>query len=553
MRYNWIIFILIIWLHNEIFHSIPNSRSILKDDQFKQYFELFNREDEDIYVQYVSNNQSWEFMKEMIPLFECSDPEIEKTYYFRWWTFRKHIKLVDKSIYSNQSFYVITEFLPAVSWGGIYNTISCAAAHHIREGRWLHNPVYIDDYIRFWFREGHPRKYSFWIAHSIRSFYLVTGNMTLSRDTFISQVDNFKKLQHTNYFLKYNMIGLYFNTDNRDGMERSIGGFDGTRSYRPTLNSYQYGEAMSLSQLASDLGYNYEATTFRDFAEDLKKVIENKLWDPIDRFYKPLSYHKNQSLSKLADVKELIGYSPWYFNIPDENKLDTWSQIMDKNGFYSNYGLTTAEQRHPKFIISYTDDHECLWNGPIWPYATSMTLTALANTLNRFSKQAINKYINNTAFYRSIQNYAKSHKRIIINKYNVTKEISWIDENINPYNGDWISRTILMTWDNNTWSIGKGGKERGKDYNHSTFIDLIINGLIGLRPKSNNIIVVNPLIPPHTLSYFCIDSVLYHGSYLTIFWDETGTRYNYGIGLHILVNGTLVAHSTTISKLKFHL
>ena len=27
--------------------------------------------------------------------------------------------------------------------------------------------------------------------------------------------------------------------------------------------------------------------------------------------------------------------------------------------------------------------------------------------------------------------------------------------------------------------MDKGGKERGKDYNHSTFCDLIINGLIG--------------------------------------------------------------------------
>ena len=29
------------------------------------------------------------------------------------------------------------------------------------------------------------------------------------------------------------------------------------------------------------------------------------------------------------------------------------------------------------------------------------------------------------------------------------------------------------------WPVDKGGKERGKDYNHSTFCDLIINGLIG--------------------------------------------------------------------------
>ena len=51
--------------------------------------------------------------------------------------------------------------------------------------------------------------------------------------------------------------------------------------------------------------------------------------------------------------------------------------------------------------------------------------------------------------------------------------------------GDWISRTILERWKKEKndkgeeWPMNKGGKERGKDYNHSTFCDLIINGLIG--------------------------------------------------------------------------
>ena len=55
--------------------------------------------------------------------------------------------------------------------------------------------------------------------------------------------------------------------------------------------------------------------------------------------------------------------------------------------------------------------------------------------------------------------------------------VPWIDENLNPFTGDWISRTRLKTWENGTWSKGKGGVERGKDYNHSTFCDLIISGL----------------------------------------------------------------------------
>ena len=37
----------------------------------------------------------------------------------------------------------------------------------------------------------------------------------------------------------------------------------------------------------------------------------------------------------------------------------------------------------------------------------------------------------------------------------------------------------------------KGDQERSRYYNHSTFNDLIITGLIGLRPRLDNTIEVN--------------------------------------------------------------
>jgi hypothetical protein len=55
-------------------------------------------------------------VKQNIPWFDCSDKELEEIYYFRWWTFRKHLKLTPAG-------YIITEFLPAVPWGGKFNSI----------------------------------------------------------------------------------------------------------------------------------------------------------------------------------------------------------------------------------------------------------------------------------------------------------------------------------------------------------------------------------------------------------------------------------------------
>ena len=54
---------------------------------------------------------------------------------------------------------------------------------------------------------------------------------------------------------------------------------------------------------------------------------------------------------------------------------------MDPQGFYAPYGPTTAERRNPGFQIPYEGD-DCQWNGPSWPFATTITLKAMANVPN---------------------------------------------------------------------------------------------------------------------------------------------------------------------------
>ena len=113
----------------------------------------------------------------------------------------------------------------------------------------------------------------------------------------------------------------------------------------------------------------------------------------------------------------------------------------------------------------------------------------------------------------------------------------------------------------------KGGKDRGKDYNHSAFIDLIISGLIGIKPSSRNSLVIHPLVPMSTAtashlkdksrnskwSYFCLDYVKYHDHILTVVWDEDGTRYNRGKGFMIFVDTKLVSVTSTLQRVSIEL
>ena len=132
---------------------------------------------------------------------------------------------------------------------------------------------------------------------------------------------------------------------------------------------------------------------------------------------------------------------------------------MKRKGFSAKYGPTFTEQRHPEFQISYKN-HECQWNSPSWPMATCSTFTALAKLLNNYGQNIISK----EDYFETLKVYTKCHQL----KREDGKIVPWIDKNINPYTGDWITRTRLKTWENGTWSEKKGGYERGKDYNHST-------------------------------------------------------------------------------------
>ena len=495
--------------------------AVLREEAFRHYTEDFNQYDSELYRNLIPNTGEWEFLRNNMPLLECPDEDIQRTYYFRWWSYRKHIKQTPAG-------FIIDEFLPPVGWAGKYNSISCAAGHHLYEGRWLHDPKYLDDYSAFWFRGGgDPRHYGFWAADSIWARFCVSGNKSLTVGLLPDLITNYTEWEKSHR----DANGLYWQIDGCDGMEVSIGG----SGYRATINSYQFGDALAIAHIAELAGKPDVATVYRDKAAAIKRLVQERLWDKDAEFFKVLPRGEK---SKLTNVREQHGLTPWYFMMPDPQFAVAWKQLMDPQGFFAPFGPTTAERRHPNYQISYKD-HECQWNGPSWPYATAVSLTGLANLLNGPPQSVMDR----KDYFEVLRIYTKSHQL----KLPDGRVVPWIDENLNPDTGDWISRTRLKTWKDGTWDADKGGEERGKDYNHSTYCDLVISGLIGLRPRADDIVEVNPLIPADW-DWFCLDRVRYHGRCLTVIWDRTGQHYGKGQGLHVVADGKEIAKADKICR-----
>ena len=490
------------------FRAAAASQSVLDPEIFHHYVEYFNQMEEERIINAVPNAQSWMWLKENIPFFECPDKDLEQIYYYRWWTFRKHLKETPDG-------YVFTEFLDKVGHSGKFNTISCAVGHHIYEGTWLRDPKYIDQYARFWYTgnggslQPHFHKYSNWATWALYRRFLVNqdkGLLVSLLDAFVNDYEAWEAEKGLDN-------GLFWQYDVRDGMEESISGSRKVKNARLPLNSYLYADAVAISKTADLAGREELSKEYTQKAAALKSLIQNLMWDEQAKFFKV-----RRPDGQLADVREEIGFIPWYFHLPDPGYEQAWQQLMDPEGFNAPMGITTAERRHPTFRSHGIGT--CEWDGAVWPFATSQTLTALANLLRGYKQS----YVSRTDYFEALLTYARSQQY-----------------EGKPYIGEYLDET------NGTWLTPDS--DRSRYYNHSTFCDLVITGLAGLVPRKDNRIEVDPLIPEGKWDWFCLDHVLYHGRDITILWDRTGQKYGRGPGLQIFANGVEIAKSDELAHL----
>lgn len=491
--------------------SLDNDKfsAILKFSDFRYYVDYFNTMEDENIVQAIPNAKAAEWMEQNIPLFECPQKNFEEMYYYRWWTLRKHIKETPVR-------YGMTEFLVNRSYADQYNLISCAFGHHVYESRWLRDTTFLNQITRTWYRgnEGAPMKkmmnFSSWNIDAQLNRYFVTNDKV-----FLLDLLKDLEAEYTRWEASHRLKnGLYWQGDVQDGMEETISGGRKKQYARPTINSYMYGNAKALSIIEILAGNVDKSKLYSMKADTLKNLIETKLWG------EKLGFFETMRKDSLANVREFIGYLPWYFNMPTSTKFDNaWLQLADENGFSAPYGMTTAERRHPEFRTHGVG--KCEWDGAIWPFATSQVLTAMANFMNNSPQQ---KVTSDSVYFSQLE-------KLVESQYHRGRP--YIGEYLDEVTGYWL----------------KGDQERSRYYNHSTFNDLIITGLIGLRPRMDNIIEINPLLPAEKWDWFCLDNVLYHGHNLTIIWDKNGDKYHLGKGLRVLVDGKLVGSNPTLSKL----
>jgi len=147
----------------------------------------------------------------------------------------------------------------------------------------------------------------------------------------------------------------------------------------------------------------------------------------------------------------------------------------------------------------------------------------MANFLNDYSQDVVT----NSDYLHSLRLFTKQH-------YLPDGTINLV-ENYDPDKGGPV---VYYYWSNH--------------YLHSSYNNLVISGLCGIRPSDDDSLVINPLVDS-TINYFCLSGLNYHGHKLTVVFDKEGTKYNAGRGLTIYVDGQKVSGTRLGNKYKVYI
>ncbi|MEW2116376.1 RICIN domain-containing protein [Streptomyces sp. NPDC005474] len=604
-----------------------------------------------------------QWYKDNIPFVDTPDNDIDDVYYYRWSSYKRALRYTVPG-----TGYVSTEYdVPIGYAGGPYTALSDAANYHLLDGRWLHNRDYAGDYLDFWLRgAGTPgvRGFSESITSAAYQRYLATGDVTQIKAALPYLIALYKRWD-SNFDADVTVNGtqstsdLYQQSPVSDATEytetsmHSSNWFSGGRGYRPTINAYMFGAAQAISKIATMTGDTATANDYTAKAAQLKSAVQNSLWDPQRKFFMQV-YNTDATNGALKQTRttwrELMGYAPWAFNLPDAQYSSAWKYLNDPTRFKAPFGPTTLERVHDfeaeqatrnhanlfssstssngqyigqiDFADSYvtftvdapaagtypvtvyyangttgTSTHQlitnddtanpitvsyaptgawqkfsdsqavtvqvpmkagantlkfakgtsfaeldritanpyfdyqaipavqkrddancCHWNGPSWPYQTSQVLTGMANLLQDYPAQS---YVTKADYATMLAQFADlQHK----------DGKPYVAEAANGDTGDWIY----------------DGQNFSENYNHSSFNDLVLTGLLGIKPQADNTMVLKPLIPAGW-DYYAVESLPYHGHTYSIRWDKDGTHYGKGSGLQVFQDGVRILQTATLA------
>ena len=454
------------------------------------------------------STRAWMDYFDALPPFTCSDPFIERYYWYRWYGLRLFTLRGGEGGYR----------YPAVCEGPDYFRvpITYSAQCHMRETRWMPGPAiaqgsllnFIDnqnddgsfaghlylhgchtesfyhaDWSPAWhLHHNHPddaflrRAYDGLSAYA-RYFDRVRDREDSGLYDILNQYETGQEYMHRYVAVEEHADDAYW------GEVFRLKGID--------VTVYLYQIKQMLARMARHLGRQAEAAAWEQGTARTRRAVRQQMWDPDAAMF----FDVDPRTGARTGVKAAVCFYPYFTDLVEAHHLPGLKQnLLDPDTFWTPYPVPSSSCDDPYFNpwAQWKGQRmNCPWNGRVWPMVNSHIAEALAQSALRFDDALLRQ--KTAAFITTFIH-------MLFDGGTLKRPTSF--EHYNPF-------------------TGKASHYRGvDDYQHSWIVALIIKYAAGIRPHDTGVIV-DPF--PFDLENLHIDHVPVRGHRLGV--TRTGPRF----------------------------
>ena len=483
----------------------------------------------------VQASAEWEEYLAKAPSFTCSLPIYEQTWNYRW-LIMKHCtsfpgwgNFRQAVMYEGRSHKMSPAPLESKGWE-FTKLIPLSTPLHLMDYRWR-DPALAHEFIRTFLdsadEDGIPRSmvtngymasYANFGIWAIYQLYLVDGDEAFLREILPALkafVEGHRKVHgdpddelpieyvHARTGKEYPPSYWYFGGYPDNPKDKT----HYTPLKRVDRSVYHYLNAKGLAAICRVLE-DADAPRYEALTERIAADIESKMWDPETKFYYDLHYQTDEK----AMVRNIVGFYPWWAGIAPHEGIEA---LTDPAEFATGSGFPSVSRQSEIYEpdggwrkLFFKGRNGCVWDGPSWPYTTAIALSALSNESRRQGHRFDADY---ARFFRE---YTAEHFR------DGDLRRPYLVEHYNPESGEPLSDE--------------------PDYNHSYWIDLVVQDIAGFRPQPDGI-RIEPL--DIGLGWYCLKDLRYRGHVYEIRFARK-PRPDMAEGLTILRDGSEIYHGS---------
>lgn len=469
---------------------------------------------DDLFVRHRREYNRWFF--DNVPYFDASDLAFKKLWYYRWWVVRFNMAQADTPDLKGYRFYE--------GKLGFDNVISFAVPAQLKDLTYLRDPIFGLQQAENSYRNlsgagavvdppGSPywgETYSHWIAAALAEFHRVhpipperlrallpalAADVHAWMTTYDPDGDGLPQRARprvTGYDL--DILSFWYFSGTKLDLTADL-----TDLERVDFASFVYANARATAELARIAGEASLATEMDGIADRIRTATLAHLWDDQTGFF----YPQRASDDARIPIRELHGFFPFMTLLaPDEPRYQVaLRKFIDPNEFWARYPPVITSQYHYR---KWTWEMDGLTRN-IAPHPISMGARTLIQVLKHYHQNVIKP----------------EHFMELMRRYN-----DLMFPGVNPFDPLWRpnAHEYYSQWEPHQRSPRPKPSDISHDF-HSMYPSLIVEGVVGLTPRNDAKIELQPAAL--SWQYFALDRLRYHGTDLTIVWDQPDGRRRY--------------------------